>query len=159
MGSQTKPGRAIQILLVDDNAGDAKLIGRLFAEQTNKDLLLNFSVVSDGELALDFLLHRGSHQASPVTDVVILDINLPRKNGFEVLTEMRKQPHLKKTPVFMLTTSRTHEDIMKSYELDVVAFLTKPNQLADLESMVQRLLTIELPRVLRDVRKDANLAQ
>ena len=147
--SSLSGNRSIHILVVEDSASDAALISKLLRGLGTKDFSIEVSVFSDGESAIDYLLNR-SGTDSPIPAGIILDINLPKKSGFEVLSEMRKHSHLKAIPVFMLTTSRTHEDILKSYSLDAVSFITKPSRLADFEDVIKRFLAIELPRVLRE---------
>ncbi len=151
LASASRP--IVHILLVDDNAGDAKLISSFFRDFDAKDFSLEVQVAPDGENALDHLLQRGHYADQPLPDAIILDINLPKKNGFEVLADIRSHHHLRRIPVFVLTTSRSDEDIMKSYSLDALAFYTKPSQLVDFEDVMRRLLTMELPRVLRDAGK------
>lgn len=145
------PNRAIRILLVEDNLGDALLFEALLKETEQP---IDVHVVSDGEAAIDFLLRRGRHGDAARPDAVILDINLPKKNGLEVLSEIRQQSEFKELPVFMLTGSKSYEDIVKSYALDVTSFITKPSQLIEYEELVKRILEIDLPRVLQSKQDD-----
>ncbi|WP_176736721.1 response regulator [Oligoflexus tunisiensis] len=151
---KTHPGpdgrRTVCILLVEDNRGDARLIQTLLREFGTNAFSLDVHVASDGEAAIDFLLQRGEYSGAVTPSAVILDINLPKKSGFDVLTEMRKHPRLRRMPVFILTTSNAHEDILKGYSLDAVSFITKPSSLAGLEDAVRMFLAVELPRVIRE---------
>ena len=136
------------MLLVEDNEADSTLICKLLRALGTKDLELDVRVTNNGEAALDYLLQRKTYQGWPQPEAIILDVNLPIRNGFEVLSEMRKHPHLKSVPVFMLTTSNMHEDILKSYSLGAVSFITKPGNLVALEDVIRRFLAVELPRAL-----------
>jgi chemotaxis family two-component system response regulator Rcp1 len=145
------PNRAIRILLVEDNLGDALLFEALLKETEQP---IDVHVVSDGEAAIDFLLRRGRHGDAARPDAVILDINLPKKNGLEVLSEIRQQSEFKELPVFMLTGSRSDEDIVKSQALGVTSFITKPSRLIEYEELVKRILEVDLPRVLQSKQDD-----
>jgi two-component system, chemotaxis family, response regulator Rcp1 len=135
----------LKILLVEDNEGDALLL-RSLLRGTGRSV--DVQVVSDGEAAMDFLCRRGDYADASKPDAVLLDINLPKKNGFEVLTEMRRIPELKRLPVLMLTGSANKEDIVRAYTLEIASFITKPSQLNDYEDLVKRILAVDLPRVL-----------
>ncbi|SDQ29072.1 response regulator [Natronobacterium texcoconense] len=112
-----------QILLVEDNPGDVRLTKEAFEQgRIENDL----HVVSDGAEALDFLTQRGEYEDAPRPDLVLLDLNLPRTNGEEVLRELKDDPELRSIPVIVLTSSQTEEDIARSYELHANAYLTKP---------------------------------
>lgn len=116
-------GTPIDILLVEDNPGDVRLTEEAFEEgQINNTL----HVVKDGTEALDFLFQRDEYAEVSRPDIVLLDLNLPRKNGDEVLREMQDEPDLNLVPVIVLTSSDAHEDVVKSYELSANAYLTKP---------------------------------
>lgn len=113
----------VDILLVEDNPGDVRLTREAFnAGQIDTTL----HVVTDGVEALEFLRQHGDYTDAPEPDVVLLDLNLPRKDGDEVLAEIRDDPALKRIPVIVLTSSSAEEDVRKSYELQANAFLTKP---------------------------------
>ena len=115
-------GRAT-ILLVEDNPGDVRLTQEAFREgHIDNDL----HVVHDGAEAMEFLHRQGDHEDAPRPDMVLLDLNLPRMNGDEVLERIRDDPDLCHTPVVVLTGSRAEEDILRSYELQANAYLTKP---------------------------------
>ncbi|WP_226481184.1 response regulator [Natrinema amylolyticum] len=112
-----------QILLVEDNPGDVRLTKEAFKQgRIENDL----HVVSDGTEALDFLSQRDPYADAPRPDLVLLDLNLPGKDGEEVLEELKDDPALRSIPVIVLTSSRAEEDIVKSYELHANAYLTKP---------------------------------
>ncbi|AFO59186.1 MULTISPECIES: response regulator [Natrinema] len=112
-----------QILLVEDNPGDVRLTKEAFKQgRIENDL----HVVSDGTEALDFLGRQGPYTDAPRPDLVLLDLNLPGKDGAEVLEELKADPVLRSIPVIVLTSSRAEEDVVKSYELHANAYLTKP---------------------------------
>ncbi|ELY73089.1 response regulator [Natrinema pallidum] len=112
-----------QILLVEDNPGDVRLTKEAFKQgRIENDL----HVVSDGTEALDFLGRQGPYTDVPHPDLVLLDLNLPGKDGEEVLEELKADPALRSIPVIVLTSSRAEEDVVKSYELHANAYLTKP---------------------------------
>ena len=112
-----------QILLVEDNPGDVRLTKEAFKQgRIENDLY----VVSDGAEALDFLSQRSEYTDVPRPDLILLDLNLPGKDGEEVLEELKDDPSLRSIPVIVLTSSRAEEDIVKSYELHANAYLTKP---------------------------------
>jgi CheY-like chemotaxis protein len=123
--------RPIEILLVEDNDVDVKLTREGLKEGKVQNIL---HVVRDGEEALDFLYRRGSYAGSPRPDIVLLDLNLPRVDGREVLAKIKSDEALRRIPVVVLTTSKADEDILKSYDLNVNCFITKPvdmNQFID----------------------------
>ncbi len=112
-----------QLLLVEDNPGDVRLTREAFKQgRIDNDL----HTVSDGSDALDFLHQRGEYEDAPRPDLVLLDLNLPRKHGEEVLADLKDDSELQSIPVIILTSSRAEEDIARSYELHANAYLTKP---------------------------------
>ena len=115
--------KLVEILLVDDNPGDAMLTQEAFKDGKVKN---NLHIVYDGEEATDFLFKRNKYANAPRPDLIILDLNLPKKNGKEVLAEIKTDDSLKRIPVIILTISKAEEDIVKSYELHANCFLTKP---------------------------------
>lgn len=129
--------RNLQILLVEDNEGDVRLIKEAFNESKIEK---SFSVAKDGEDALNFLYKRGQYAGSVRPDIILLDINLPRKNGFEVLEQIKKDPDLRKIPVIMLSSSSSEDHIHKSYELNANCYVTKP---VDFDEYTQVVRTIE----------------
>ncbi|WP_254763196.1 response regulator [Natrinema marinum] len=121
--SGTSRPEPAQILLVEDNPGDVRLTKEAFKQgRIENDL----HVVSDGTEALDFLTQRGDYADAPRPDLVLLDLNLPGKDGEDVLEELKDDPALRSIPVIVLTSSRAEEDVVKSYELHANAYLTKP---------------------------------
>ena len=112
-----------EVLLVEDNPGDVRLTQEAFKESCFDSTL---HIATDGVEALDFLHRRGEFTAAPRPDIVLLDLNLPRKDGEEVLEEIRDDSNLQCLPVVILTSSEAEEDVVKSYELRANAYLTKP---------------------------------
>jgi CheY-like chemotaxis protein len=113
----------VDVLLVEDDPGDVVLIKEAFEYNKVHNAL---HVVSDGEEALEFLYRRGRYEAAPLHDLVLLDLNLPRKDGREVLEEVKADRDLRTIPVVVLTTSEAEEDIVRSYDLHANAYVTKP---------------------------------
>lgn len=113
----------IQVLLVEDSEADAVMV-----EETLLDskLKMNLSIVQDGVEATQFLRKEGKYQQEPTPDIVILDLNLPRKDGREVLADIKADDVLKRIPVVVLTTSAAEEDIVRSYKLHANCYITKP---------------------------------
>jgi two-component system, chemotaxis family, response regulator Rcp1 len=126
-----------QILLVEDSPGDVRLTREAMRDARMANEL---HVVGDGEAALDFLHRRGPYADTPRPDIVLLDLNLPRKDGREVLEEMKADDELRRIPVIVLTTSAAERDVLRSYDLHVNAFVTKP---LDLDGFVQVVRSIE----------------
>ncbi|HEX5191087.1 MAG TPA: response regulator [Streptosporangiaceae bacterium] len=113
----------IQILLVEDDPGDVLITREAFADNKVRNEL---SVVSDGEAAMAFLRREDGFASAPRPDLILLDLNLPRKAGHEVLAEIKSDPDLQRIPVVVLTTSDAEEDILRSYDLHANAYVTKP---------------------------------
>jgi CheY-like chemotaxis protein len=113
----------IEVLLVEDDPGDVLLIREAFEDNKVANRL---HVVSDGVEALDFMRRTGVHAEAPRPDLVLLDLNLPRKDGREVLAEVKKDAALRTIPVVVLTTSSAEEDVLRSYNLHANAYVTKP---------------------------------
>jgi CheY-like chemotaxis protein len=124
-------------LLVEDNEGDVRLIKEAFSESKVDK---SFSVAKDGEDALNFLYRKGRYSDTVRPDIILLDINLPKKNGFEVLEQIKKDPQLKKIPVIMLSSSASEDHITKSYDLNANCYVTKPT---DFDEYSQVVKTIE----------------
>lgn len=129
--------RPIEILLVDDNPGDIRLTQEALKESK---VLNNLHIVEDGMEALEFLRKKGRFKNVITPDIILLDLNLPKRNGREVLTEIKNDDFLKKIPVVILTISRAEEDILKSYELHANCYITKP---VDMNQFVKIVRTIE----------------
>ena len=115
--------RPIEILLVEDNPGDADLAREALSDSKLKN---NLSVVGDGEEAMAFLRKQGKYAAEPRPDLVLLDLNLPKKDGRQVLAEVKADDDLKRIPVVILTTSRAEEDVLKTYNLHANCYIAKP---------------------------------
>ncbi len=113
----------IEVLLVEDSLGDVRLTQEAFKDAK---IHVNLQVVSDGAQAMTFLLRQGEHSRAPRPDLILLDLNLPRKNGREVLEEIKADAKLKTIPVVVLTTSAAEEDILRSYQLHANCYITKP---------------------------------
>jgi CheY-like chemotaxis protein len=125
--------RPVEILLVEDNPVDVMMTREAFA---NGRICNNLHVVEDGEEAMDFLYKRGKYSSAPQPNIILLDLNLPRKDGRAVLAEIKADPSLRHIPVIILTTSESEEDIFKSYELQANCFITKP---VDMEQFTRNL--------------------
>jgi CheY-like chemotaxis protein len=126
-----RSGDPVEILLVEDNPGDVRLTEEAFKELRITNEL---HVVTDGPDALDFMFGRDGYESTPAVDLVLLDLNLPRMDGVEVLREIKSDPDLKRTPVIILTSSSAEEDVVRSYENYTNAYVTKPidpNQFVD----------------------------
>jgi chemotaxis family two-component system response regulator Rcp1 len=129
--------RAVEILLVEDNPGDVRLTTEVLKDAK---LCNNIHVVGDGVEALDFLRCRGGYPAAVRPDLILLDLNLPRKDGREVLEEIKSDDRLKNIPVVVLTTSSAEQDILRSYALHANCYITKP---VDLEQFAKVVSSIE----------------
>jgi CheY-like chemotaxis protein len=116
-------GRAVEILLVEDSPADTRLTREAMK---NGRLLNNLNVVVDGEEAMEYLRRQGRFANALRPDIVLLDLNLPRKDGREVLAEIKGDPNLCEIPVVVLTTSQAEEDIARSYHLHANCYITKP---------------------------------
>jgi len=134
---KNKINKPFGILLVEDNPGDIRLTQEAFKESK---FLHDLFVAKDGEEALDFLYQKGKFEKAPLPDLILLDLNLPKKNGREVLQEIKNDPNMKRIPVVILTTSEAEEDILKSYELHANCYITKP---VDMEQFINVVKYIE----------------
>ena len=128
--------RPVEILLVEDNPGDVDLTRETLA--TGK-LLNNLHSVADGEKAILFLRRQGEYAEAPRPDLILLDLNLPRMNGQEVLAEVKTDERLKRIPVVVLTTSKAEQDVLKSYDLHANCYITKPIDLKQFIHVVQSI--------------------
>ncbi len=131
-----KTGKIIDILLVEDNPGDVRLTEEALREGKVR---INLASVTDGDDAMDFLRKNGRHPHAFRPDLILLDLNLPKKNGFEVLEEIKTDEALGSIPVVILTTSQAEEDIVKSYHLHANAFISKPVDLVQFLSVVKAI--------------------
>jgi len=129
-------GEAIEILLVEDNPGDVRL-----AREALKDAKVrnNLHVVGDGVEAMDFLHRKGKYAESPHPGLILLDLNLPRKDGREVLEEIKTDDNLKRIPVVILTTSKDEVDVLKTYNLHANCYITKPLNLDQFIAVVKSI--------------------
>jgi chemotaxis family two-component system response regulator Rcp1 len=126
----------IEILLVDDSLGDVRLAKEAVKESK---LLNNLSVVNDGEEAMAFLRNEGKYVDSPRPDLILLDLNMPRKDGREVLAEIKADPDLKRIPVVILTVSKAEEDVLKAYNLYANCYVTKPMDMGQFTRIVKSI--------------------
>ena len=138
--------KSIDILLVEDNAGDARLVREMFQEAK---LVNSLTVVGDGVEALACLRREGKYATMKQPDLVLLDLNLPRKDGREVLAEIRKDPDLKRIPVVVLTGSKAEEDILQAYDLDADAYLSKPIDLYQILRLIKAVDALWLAVIKR----------
>lgn len=132
------PTRPLEVLVVDDDAGDVLMIAE--ALDTN-DVPSRLHVVSDGVEALAFLRNEGAHAETPRPQLILLDLNLPRMDGREVLAKIKNDDALRSIPVVVLTTSALDEDVLHSYQLRANAFVTKPVDLDHFTAIVQQIET------------------
>lgn len=129
-------GMAIEVLLVEDSPGDVRLTQEAFRD-ANTDIRLH--IAADGVEAMEFLHRTGVHVDAKRPDLILLDLNLPRMDGREVLAHIKEDADLMTIPTVILTTSELEVDILKSYKLQANAYLTKPVQLADFEGLVKSI--------------------
>ena len=129
-------GKPIDILLVEDNAGDSRLALEALKESKLRN---NLHIVTDGMEAMDFLYKKGKHAQAPRPDLILLDLNLPKKDGREVLAEIKADPDLKRIPVVILTISKAEEDVLKTYNLHANCFITKPLDLNQFVTVVKSI--------------------
>ena len=130
-------GMPIRVLLVEDSPGDIRLTREAFRE-ANGDIELH--VAMDGVEALAVLRNEGPHANTPRPDLILLDLNLPRKDGREVLADIKADESLRRIPVVVLTTSKAEEDILKTYDLHANCYITKP---VDLEQFIDVIKSID----------------
>jgi two-component system, chemotaxis family, response regulator Rcp1 len=129
--------RPVEILLVEDNPGDVRLTREALREGKVRN---NLSVAADGVEALRFLRREGEHAEAVRPDLILLDLNLPRKDGREVLEEIKEDPQLRLIPVVVLTSSQAEQDICRAYDLHANCYVTKP---VDLDRFITVVQTIE----------------
>ena len=130
-------GRPLEILLVEDNPADVRLTQEAFRDGKIHNKLV---VAKDGVEAMDFLHRRGKHADATPPDLILLDLNLPRKDGREVLAEIKSDPELMRIPVVVLTTSRAEMDVLKTYNLHANCYVVKP---VDFEQFIRVIHSIE----------------
>jgi two-component system, chemotaxis family, response regulator Rcp1 len=130
-------GKPLEILLVEDNPGDVRLTMEALKGGRVRNTI---HVVEDGVQAMDFLYRQGHYGAVPRPDLILLDLNLPKKDGREVLGEVKQDPDLKRIPIVILTSSAAEEDILRAYDLSANCYITKP---VDLNQFLRVLKSIE----------------
>lgn len=130
-------GRVAEFLLVEDNPGDVRLTCEALTESKVKN---NLSIVGDGMEAMEFLHRQGKYADAPRPDVILLDLNLPKKNGLEVLAEIKADASLKRIPVVIITSSEAEQDVLRTYDLHVNCYVNKP---VDLEQFIKVVQSIE----------------
>jgi len=138
----------IEVLLVEDSPGDVRLTREAFKDAK---VHINLHVASDGNEAMAFLLRKEGYASVPRPDLILLDLNLPKKDGREVLTEIKESPTLKSIPVVILTTSASEADILRSYRLHANCYITKPVGLNGFLEVIKSidsfwLSVVKLPR-------------
>jgi len=127
----------VEILLVEDNPGDVRLTQEVLKDGKVRN---NMSVVMDGVDAISFLQQTGEYAGAPRPDIILLDLNLPKKDGREVLAEIKADPDLKNIPIVVLTTSSAEQDVFRSYDLHANCYITKP---VDLDQFIRVIRSIE----------------
>ena len=132
--SSQKTARPIEILMVEDNRGDVRLTQEALKEGKVRN---NLHVARDGVEALSFLHKEGKHAQVPRPDLILLDLNLPKKDGRAVLEEIKEDSDLRRIPVVVLTISKAEEDILKSYNLHANCYVTKPVELEQFMTVVR----------------------
>ncbi len=145
--TDTRCGRLVEILLVEDNPGDVRLTQEVFKEAK---ILNHLHVVGDGVDAMAFLRREGSYTDVVRPDLVLLDLNLPRRSGRDVLEEIKRDPALRNIPIVILTTSRAEQDVLNAYEHHANCYITKPVRLEQFIDIVRSisqfwLSIVELP--------------
>lgn len=133
----TSPPRPIEVLLVEDDPGDVLMTREAFADYK---IANNLTVVTNGEDAIAYMRKEGQFAGAATPDLVLLDLNLPRRNGREVLEEIKGDPDLRRVPVVILTTSEADEDVAAAYDLHANAYVRKP---VDFEQFVQAVRAID----------------
>jgi len=144
----TPAERAIDVLLIEDDPGDELITREAFEHNKINN---NLHVAHDGEEGLDFLYQRGAYEGAPRPDLVLLDLNLPKYDGRQLLETIKSDPDLKHIPVVVLTTSSAEEDILRSYKLHANAYVTKPVDVNQFVAAVRQideffLSVVRLPR-------------
>ena len=135
-GPREVASRPIEILLVEDNPADVRMTVEALKDCRVSNTL---SVVEDGEQALSFLHKHDGYSQRPRPDLILLDLNLPRKDGHEVLAEIKADPELRKIPVVVLTTSENERDVRRAYDLNANCYITKPMDLAGFAEVIRAI--------------------
>lgn len=141
-------GKPIEILLAEDSPGDVRLTQEAFKESR---LLNNLNIVGDGEEAMAFLCHEGKYAHAPRPDIILLDLNMPKKDGRETLAEIKTDDSLKGIPVVILTISKSEEDVLRSYADHANCYITKPIDIDKFFNVVKSIedfwfTIVKLPR-------------
>ena len=134
---ESSPPRPIEVLLVEDDPGDVLMTREAFADYK---IANNLNVVTNGEDAISYMRKQGPYADVPTPDLVLLDLNLPRRNGREVLREIKADPALRRVPIVVLTTSEAEEDVLAAYDLHANAYVRKP---VDFEQFVAAVRAID----------------
>ena len=142
--TQKPPARLVEVLLVEDSPGDVRLTREAFHDANTA---VRLRVAKDGVEAMAFLRHEGSDADAPRPELILLDLNLPRMDGREVLARVKEDESLKTIPTVILTTSDAEADIVKSYQLGANAYCTKPVQLDAFEDLIKSISDFWLARV------------
>ncbi|HDQ03066.1 MAG TPA: response regulator [Deltaproteobacteria bacterium] len=145
--TESNKNKSVNILLIEDNPGDVTLIKQAFGEGKYLD---SFIVLTDGESAISFLRKEGQYITTPRPDLILLDLNMPRKDGRDVLAEVKTNPALKHIPVIILTSSESQQDITHAYNMQANCYITKPfdlNQYFKVVKLIEDfwLKTVKLP--------------
>lgn len=148
----TNPYQPIEILVVEDSPSDANLTRRVFQKAK---VLNNLHIVEDGVEALAFLRHQDQYEKVPRPDLILLDLNLPKKDGREVLAEIKTDLSLRLIPVIVLTTSDSEDDIIKSYQLHANCYITKPLDWKQFKQVVEIIEDFWLKIVKRPTYTEA----
>jgi two-component system, chemotaxis family, response regulator Rcp1 len=128
--------KVVEVLLVEDNAADVRLLKEALAESGGR---FRLNVVMNGEHAVDYVFRRGDFRFATRPDLIILDFNLPCKNGAEVLEEIKREPEFKSIPVVVLTSSRSEQDVMAAYQRGANCYLRKPTTLDQVYDLARTL--------------------
>jgi chemotaxis family two-component system response regulator Rcp1 len=145
----TPEEKKVEILLIEDNPGDVRLI----SEGLKGSRIFNhISVVYDGEEASDFLFKRGKYWNAPTPDIILLDLNLPKKDGRKLLAEIKQDQKLQRIPVVVLTSSNAEADISMAYQLHANSYLQKPLDLSEFMAMIQSFEQYWLTRVILPIK-------
>ncbi len=146
--SHRRDSRPVEVLLIEDNPGDVRLTQEAFKEGR---VFVNLTVASDGVEAMEILRGNGPYAGKRRPDLILLDLNLPRKNGREVLVEIKADEELRRIPVIVMTTSKAEQDIHRAYNLNANCYITKPVELDEFLNVVRSiedfwLTIVTLPR-------------
>jgi chemotaxis family two-component system response regulator Rcp1 len=144
MNSIPRKGKPTEVLLVEDSPGDVRLTQEAFRDANES---IHLHVASDGVEAMAFLSRQGIHTKAPRPDIILLDLNLPKMDGREVLAHIKEDENLRTIPIVILTTSEAEVDIVKSYRLRANCYLSKPVQLDEFESLVKSISDFWLTEV------------